>query len=208
MRRPFLTGEQLYLRALEVSDIGEEYVSWLNDPAVTRFLGTGRFPTTPESLRRYLERFQDPATDLIFAIVDRKTERHIGNVTLNHINWIVKTADTGLIIGRKEFWGKGYAFEAWTLLLEYAFERLGLRKIIAGAVDSHAGSLAVLKKLGFRVEGVLRGEFLMDAAYHDVVRMGIFREEFYKFAPAVPVAARSLKMRHDASVKRQPTVVA
>ena len=189
MERPFLTGQRLYLRALEASDIGEEYVGWLNDPEVTRFLGTGKFPTTPESLRRYLERFQDPATNLIFAIVDRQTERHIGNVTLNHINWITKTADTGLIIGRKEFWGKGYAFEAWTLLLEYAFERLGLRKIIAVAVDRHAGSLTVLKKLGFRVEGVLRGEWFVDGEYRDAVRLGLFREEFYRFAPAAATAA-------------------
>jgi methionyl-tRNA synthetase len=43
-----------------------------------------------------------------------------------------RTGDTGLFIGRKEFWGKGLAFEAWYLVIEYAFNRLGLRKIIAG----------------------------------------------------------------------------
>ncbi len=189
MQRPFLTGQHVYLRALEPSDIGEAYVGWLNDPEVTRFLGAGKFPTTPASLRRSLARFQDPATDLIFAIVDRTTERHIGNVTLNHINWIARTADTGLMIGCKECWGKGCAFEAWTLLLEYAFDRLGLRKIIAGAVDGHAGSLAVLKKLGFRVEGVLRGEYLIDGAYRDAIRLGLFREEFHKCAVPASMSA-------------------
>lgn len=204
MKRPFLAGKKLYLRALEATDIGEEYVGWLNDPEVTRFLGAGRFPTTPESLRRYLERFQDPATNLIFAIVDKKTEQHIGNVTINHINWVTRTADTGLIIGRKEFWGRGYAFEAWTLLLEYAFERLGLRKIIAGAVDSHAGSLTVLKKLGFRVEGVLRAEYLIEGEYHDAIRLGLFREEFYKFAPSpsTAVVTRSKARRVAAAARR------
>jgi len=178
LKRSFLVGTKLYLRPLEDADVGEEYARWLNDPEVTRYLGAGRFPTTPASLRRYLERFQDPAADVIFAIVDRASEQHIGNVTLNHINWIHRTADTGMLIGRKEFWGKGYASEAWSLLLEYAFDRLGLRKVIAGAIAVHVNSLRVLRRLGFQEEGVLRGEYFVDGTYHDALRMGVFRDEF------------------------------
>ena len=107
MRQPFLVGERLYLRLLEESDIGEDYLSWLNDAEVTRYLETGKFPATPSAIRRYVERFQDSTTDLLLAIVDRETDQHVGNVTLNKINWIHRTADTGLMIGQKEFWGKG-----------------------------------------------------------------------------------------------------
>ena len=180
MRRPFLVGQKVYLRLLEESDIGEEYVGWLNDYEVTRYLETGKFPSTPEAIRKYLERFQDSTTHLVFAVVDRETDQHIGNVTLDRINWIRRTADTGLMIGRKGFWGKGYAFEAWSLIIEYAFQRLGLRKIIAGAVADNVASIAVLKKLGFRVEGTLRQEVLVDGEYRDTVRLGLLREEFYK----------------------------
>lgn len=182
IRLAFLIGEKLYLRPLEESDIGEEYRSWLNNREVTRYLETGRFPVTSSDLRKYLERFQNSTTDVIFAIIAREAGQHIGNVTLNRINWIHRTADTGLMIGRKEFWGKGYAFEAWSLTLDYAFEHLGLRKIIAGAVVDNLASIHVLKKLGFKVEGTLRQEFLLDGEYRDAIRMGLFRSEFYKFA--------------------------
>lgn len=181
MRRPFLVGQRLYLRLLEESDISQDYVGWLNDAEVTRYMETGTYPSTPESIRTYLERFQGSTTDVIFAIVDRETDQHIGNVTLNNINWIHRTADTGLIIGRKDFWGKGCAFEAWSLVLEYAFQRLGLRKIIAGAIADNTASIAVLEKLGFRVEGRLRQEFLVDGEYRDGVRLGLLREEFHKY---------------------------
>ena len=181
MRRPFLVGKKIYLRLLEESDIGDEYVEWLNDYEVTRYLETGQFPSSHEAIRKYLERFQDSTTDLIFAIVDTETDQHIGNVTLNRINWINRTADTGLIIGKKEFWGKGYAFEAWSLVLEYAFQRLGLRKIIAGAVVDNVTSITILKKLGFKIEGTFRQEFLVDGEYKDGVRLGLLREEFYKY---------------------------
>lgn len=178
----FLKGEKLYLRPLEESDIGEEYLSWLNNYVVTRYLESGRFPVTPSELRKYLERFQNSTSDLIFAIIVQETGQHVGNVTLNRINWIHRTADTGLMIGRTEFWGKGYAFEAWSLVLDYAFNRLDLRKIIAGAVAGNLPSIHVLKKLGFKIEGTLRQEFLLDGEYRDAIRMGLFRNEFYKFA--------------------------
>jgi RimJ/RimL family protein N-acetyltransferase len=79
-----------------------------------------------------------------------------------------------------EFWRKSYAFEAWSLLLEYAFEALGLRKIIAGAVVDNVPSMAVLDKLGFQVEGTLRQEFVMNGECRDAVRFGLLKHEFYK----------------------------
>lgn len=182
MRRPFLLGERLYLRPLEESDIGQEYLSWLNNYEVTKFLEAGRFPNSEARLRKYLERFRDSTSDFIFAIVDLQSGLHIGNVTLNHINWVHRTADTGLMIGCKEFWGKGYGFEAWSLVIEYAFQRLGLRKIIAGAVVDNMASVVTLKKLGFVVEGTLKEEVFVDGQCRDVVRFGLFRDGFYKFS--------------------------
>ncbi len=178
MRLPFLVGRKLYLCCLEASEVGEEYVRWLNDYEVTRYMASGRFPSTLASVREYIERFQGSSTDIIFAIIDQKTEKHVGNVTLNSINWIHRTADTGLMLGQKEFWGKGYAFEAWRLLIEYAFQRLGLRKIVAGAVAENVASIVVLTKLGFKVEGTLRQEFFLDGEYRDGVRLGLLREEY------------------------------
>lgn len=53
-------------------------------------------------------------------------------------------------------------------------------------MDSHAGGLAVLKKLGFQVEGTLRGKYLIDGAYADAIRRGLFRDECHKCAAPVP----------------------
>ncbi len=177
-RRLFLMGQKLYLRPLEESDIGPEYVNWLNDHDVTRYMGTGRFPSTKESIRKFLSRFENSTTDLALAIIDREQNQHIGNVTLNHINWIDRTADTGLMIGRKEFWGKGYAYEAWRLILTYAFSQLGLRKVVAGAVVENVASVGTLRKLGFKLEGTFREEVLVDGKPCDTARFGLLRREF------------------------------
>ena len=178
MRQPFLVGERIYLRPLEETDFTEEYVGWLNDYRVSKYLEAGRFPINLSGLRRYLERFENSKTDLILAIVEKETDRHIGNVTLNRIDWINRNADTSLIIGREEFRGKGIAAEVWNLLLDYAFKRLGLYKIIAGSIEDNSASIAVLKRLGFKVEGTLRSQVLIDGRYRDIIRFGLLRDEF------------------------------
>ncbi len=180
MKRPFLIGERVYLRSLQESDLGEEYLRWLDDYEVTRFLEVGKFPSNSAMLGKYLERFQNSTAQLIFAIMDQETEAFIGTATLNLISWVHRTADTGLMIGNKDFWGKGYAVEVWSLVIDYAFQRLGLRRITAGTVVGNVASTVILKKLGFEVEGTLRRHWLVDGEYQDGILFGLFREEFYK----------------------------
>lgn len=173
MKCPFLEGKKCCLRPVEEGDLTEEYVGWLNDPAITRYLGVGRFPINKEDLRDSLDRFKNSKSDILLAIIDRETDLHIGNVALNRINWVHRNADTGLVIGRKEFWGKGYATEVWGLVLRYAFESLNLHKVIATVVAGHDSSQAALEKLGFQVEGRGREEFFLDGKYHDYMRLGL-----------------------------------
>ena len=175
MRRPFLEGERVYLRALEESDIGEDYIGWLNDAAVTRYLeSAGYFPSTPVNLTQWLEKYADSSENMAFAIVEKETGQAMGTTTLHAINWIHRTAGIGIMIGRKECWGKGYAFEAWDLLIDHAFRRLGLRKINSGAAVDNVACLGTLKKLGFKEEGVLREQYYMDGRYCDGILMGLF----------------------------------
>ena len=175
---PFLVGKRLYLRTVDEADLDGDYLRWLNDREVTRYLEVGKYPMTREALAAYVARFNGSSTDLLFAIVDAATGVHIGTVTLNRINWIHQLADTGILIGRKEYWGKGYGFEAWSLLIEYAFHRLGLRRIVAGTLDGNAGSVALLKKLGFTHEGTLRRQALVEGEFRDGLLFGLLREEF------------------------------
>jgi len=177
-----LQGEKLFLRPFGQSDLSEEYISWLNDPEVARYLEVGNSISTTATVQSYLERFQQGVTDFIFAIVDIQTGHHVGNVTLNHVNPTLGTADTGLLIGRKEFWGRGYAVEAWSLIIDFGFQEHGLRKIIAGAAVANKASIGSLKKLGFKIEGTLRKEILVDGEFQDTVRMGLFREEFKNYS--------------------------
>lgn len=172
-----LVGEKVYLNALEPADVNDTYLGWLNDPEVMRYLGSAGTWATRESLLKYLERFQDGVSDLILAIRERSTRLHLGNVTINHVDWTLRKGHLGILIGRKEYWGKGYALEALRLFLDHLFRVVGLHKVTAGAPIDNAASIITLKKLGFRTEGMLRHEALVDGAYRDVVWLGLLAEE-------------------------------
>ena len=173
MTPAFLTTPRLVLRPLTLMDCTTTYLSWLHDPRVTKYLEVGHLPLTLTALERYVAHFQDSTTDLAFAIC-LPTGEHIGNVTLQHIRWIPRTAETGLLLGEATCWGQGYAQEAWSALLAYAFDRLGLRKVIAGVVEGNTASLRALQVLGFQQEGRLRDEYLIDGQYQDALRFGVF----------------------------------
>ena len=147
-----LAGPRVSLRPFTEADATPQYLGWLNDPEVTRYLEVGKQPVTLAHVQTYVARFQRRTADRLFAIIDRASGRHIGNVTLNHVDRRLGTADTGLMIGDKAFWGRGYAYEVWSLLLDDAFKTLRLRTIHAGAVVGHHPSIQTLRKLGFRLE--------------------------------------------------------
>ncbi len=179
-RAVMLVGSRLTLRPFRSSDVSANYLRWLNDPAVNRYLEVGTQHQTTATAREYLKRFQRSNTDRMFAIIHRTSGQSIGTVTINRVHRIHKTAETGLMIGRKECWRQGYALEAWRLVLDYAFTVLGVRKMIAGAVAENHASIATLEKLGFEHEGRFRREFVVDGVCHDVVRLGLQREEWAK----------------------------
>ena len=180
MKQPFLVGNKLYLRPLQESDLTEKYLNWINDHEVTRYMESGTFPATLDSLRQYYDHHKDSNSSMLLAIVDRESDEHIGNITLSLINWVHQTCEIGIMLGDKAFWGRGYMLEAENLLLDYAFNRLNLQKVTAGAIIKNSGVIITMKKLGFQTEGKLRRQIFVDGGFVDVVRMGLLREEFQK----------------------------
>ncbi|MCM8787251.1 MAG: GNAT family N-acetyltransferase [Candidatus Omnitrophica bacterium] len=177
---PFLIGKKIILRPLVEKDINKKYLCWINDREVTKYMETGVFPTTLKELNDYYNRIKNSKTDVIFAICDKKTKKHIGNIKLGGINWIHRFANLGIMIGDKNYWGRGYGQEACKLLLEYAFKRLNINKITLGVYSNHKRAIKTYKKVGFVIEGRIKGIFYIDGKFLDHIIMGIAQKEYIK----------------------------
>lgn len=171
-------GPQIHLRPLERTDLNQEYVGWLNDPEVTRFTETGTFPTTIQDLEKFYADVTGSRNQVIFAIVDSESGKHIGNVKLGPIHWIHRYATLGTLIGNKEFWDKGIGSEATRLAVEYGFYKLNLRRIDLAVCAEHKSAISCYEKVGFKIEGCLRQDFFCLGKYRDRLWMGLLRSEY------------------------------
>ena len=177
MYHPFLIGEKVYLRRVERQDLEGNYFDWLNDYEVTKWLETGTFPNSMEAMENYFTKLDSSPNDVFFAIIEKETDRHIGNIRIN-INWVTRTADTGQLIGEKDAWGKGYGLESLKLVIDYCFKRLNLRRVSSGTIDGNIPALKDWERLGYTVEGRRRKAAYIDGEYRDVVEAGMLKEEW------------------------------
>ncbi|GAB4139954.1 MAG: GNAT family protein [Bacteroidia bacterium] len=170
----FLSTEKTGLRPISLSDSGEEYLSWMNDSEVTKGLESGAFPTTKEALDDFLKSVTVSKNNVMLAIIDRESGKHIGNIKLGNINWVHRHAELGILIGNKNFWGKGHGTEACRLVVEYAFSTLNLHKVWLAVFSNNPGAYHIYKKLGFVEEGRLRDHVFADGQYFDKILMSVF----------------------------------
>lgn len=173
----FLEGDKIYLRAIAKSDVNQNYLNWLNDKDTTRGLASGLFPSTLMELEQFVERAIHNKDVVMFAICDKTNDQHIGNIKIDHFDWVSRTCELGLLIGDKNYWGKGIGFEACHLTLSYAFQTLNIRKVILAVYENNPAAIGLYKKLGFQLEGSLRQHVYDDGQYYDKHFMGLFAEE-------------------------------
>lgn len=172
-----LRGSRFLLRTLSVDDVGPRYLGWLRDPDVNRFLEV-RFEEMDEpKLRAWVSRF-DGVSRYVFGIRVVSTDEFIGTATLYDIRPIHGLANYGYMIGEKAYWGQGVVGEVLELLFDFAFERVGVRKITTSCYAPHLASMVNYRKLGLRHEGTLRAHLRLGDAYVDEHIYSITGEEW------------------------------
>lgn len=171
----YLEGELVLLRGLERSDLTAQYLAWLNDPDVNRHLFVGRAPSTRESLEAFFDGVVKNPNVVMFAIIERESGRHIGNVKLEMYDTVSRVVDWGIVIGEKELWGRGICQEVARLTTRYAFDRLNAHKITLGVSGGHDSAVAAYENVGFQVEGRQRQQIYEMGRYVDKVLMGLLR---------------------------------
>ncbi len=157
------------LFGLGPDEVTDEYVTWLNDPAINRYLESRFVRHTAESTRRFVQSIVQSDDSILFGIRYVPVKRHVGNIKLGPIDRHHRRAEIGLLIGDRSVWGRGIASSAIELAARYAFESLGLLKITAGCYAGNVGSRRAFEKAGFVVEAIRKRHFLLDGAPEDAV---------------------------------------
>ncbi len=171
-----LETKRLYIRPLKESDAMGNYPNWFNDKEVCKYNSHGDTLYTQDMAKKYIQTVNNDDRYQIFAIIDKATQKHIGNISLQSIDKKNKNAEFAIILGEKEFWNKGYAYEASKLILEYGFTTLLLHRIYCGTSILNLPMQKLALKLGFTQEGVLKEAMVKKQTFFDLIIYGIINE--------------------------------
>lgn len=166
-------SERLLLRELEVEDVTDAYVGWLNDAEVARFLETRLSLQNHETVRGFVSAVRGRDNEFLFGVFLETERRHIGNIKVGPIRAYHRLADVSLLIGARDCWGKGLATEAIAAISRFAFAELGVRKLQASMYAPNEGSRRAFLKAGYQEEGRRREHYLLDGAPCDLVELGL-----------------------------------
>ena len=169
---PTLRGAQVVLRELRVSDAASLF-ALLTTEEVSRFISPP--PTTVEGFERFIGwtlRQRAAGTYACFAVTVAGYDTAIGIFQVRKLEAGFSTAEWGFAIG-SPFWGTGVFQDGAALVLDFAFETLGVHRLEARAAVKNGRGNGALQKLGATQECVLRQSFLKNGEYLDQVLYGM-----------------------------------
>jgi RimJ/RimL family protein N-acetyltransferase len=132
----------------------------MNDLKVTDFTEQKYKKHSLKDIRKFVNEKNKSKNEFLYGIFVKKIiSIHIGNIKLGPINWRHKSADISYFLGEKDCWGKGYITKAIKEIIKIA-KKKKIKKLKAGTNEKNIGSIKVLIKNGFKLEGKLKSEIL------------------------------------------------
>jgi RimJ/RimL family protein N-acetyltransferase len=174
---PVLSGKRVTLRELRASDAPSLF-AMLTTEEVSRFISPP--PTTVDGFERFIAwtiRQRSVGTYACFAVTLHGSDTAIGIFQLRELDPGFGTAEWGFAIG-SPFWGTGAFKEGAELMVQFAFETVGVHRLEARAAVRNGRGNGALRKIGAVQEGVLRKAFLKDGEYLDQVLWTILDEDW------------------------------
>ncbi len=174
---PVLSAETFTLRELRPSD-APSLLAMLSTEEVARFISPP--PTTVEGFERFIawtHRERAAGNYICFGIVPNGMEHAVGLFQVRQLEPGFGTAEWGFALG-SEFWGTGLFIEGARLVVNFAFDTVGVHRLEARAAVKNGRGNGALRKLGAVQEGVLRKSFLRNGEYLDQVLWTILDGEW------------------------------
>ncbi|QMT17388.1 GNAT family N-acetyltransferase [Planococcus maritimus] len=178
MQFPTLETERLVLTEITEQDT-DRFFALLQREDVTYYYGMDRLMAREEALEmiRAFRVVFEFMRGMRWGIRLRGEEALIGTIGLNQLQLRSKKTEVGYEL-HPDYWRKGLMEEALSAVLTYCFEELGLYRVGATTYPANTGSNRLLKKLGFKEEGRLRGYLYQRGESHDALVFSLLAPEW------------------------------
>lgn len=171
MKAKEIYTKRLILKPLTLNHLSNDYVGWMNDSDVNKYLESGG-DYTINKLKKFL--IEQEEKDILFwAIHIKQSNKHIGIIKIDPIDESTVSGEYGILIGDKTEWGKGYAKEASNAVVDYCFKEIGLNEITLGVINSNISAVKLYENMGFIRINEIDNHKLYNGKVCKTIRMSI-----------------------------------
>ena len=174
---PVLAGSMVTLRDLRLSD-APSLLAMLAAAEVARFISPP--PTSVEGFERFIawtHRERAAGSYVCFGVVPQGMSMAVGIFQVRQLEPEFATAEWGFALG-SAYWGTGMFLDAAKLVVDFAFEEIGVHRLEARAAVVNGRGNGALRKLGALQEGILRKSFLRNGEYLDQMLWSILDDDW------------------------------
>lgn len=171
------------LRPLELGDL-DALVLWRNDPYIREHLVGYRMPVTRSMEQEWLARAMQAGDREAHFAIETAPGKLIGVASLRAIDWVVRQARFGMMIGDAASRGRGYGRRVLDQILEFAFREINLERVYLEVADFNTPGVRLYKSAGFVQEGILRAHARRAGKPCDMLVFGLLRSEWRASAAA------------------------
>ena len=143
--------------------------NWLDDEEGQHFLRS-RMSACPIPLHQLIESDQHA-----LGLIENNDGSPIGCMAFLDLDTVQHKAELRKLIGIPHLRNKGFGKAATRQWIRYGWDVLGLQKVYSNTLISNLRNIRINEQLGFSLEGILRNELFLDGAYHDIVRMALYK---------------------------------
>ena len=190
---PVLNGTNITLREMRTSDAPSLF-ALLTTEEVARFISPP--PSTVEGFERFITwagRQRAAGSYVCFAVTLDESDTAVGIFQLRSTEPGFATAEWGFAMG-SPYWGSGIFEKGAALVMEFAFETIGVHRLEARAAVRNGRGNGALRKMGAVQEGILRKSFQRNGEYLDQVLWTILDEDWH--AKAIWGGGKMILTRH------------
>lgn len=151
---------------LKPIDVKDEWAEWFESPHLKTYTRSGRQIELDE-LRRSIEMGLEDGSTVTLGVRMSKGDSFFGTIKIGPIDKHHGLSDLAVMIGDKDYLGRGLGSKLVEAGSEYAFNELGIRKLHGGILEKNIASLRTYVKAGWIVEGLLPKHYSNDGILQD-----------------------------------------
>ena len=170
--RLFIKGESVILREKNIKDLSDDY-HWRTDPELSELDATTPiYISFDDFSRQFHEEIFYGGLSSKKLSIDSTARKHIGNCMFYGFDSYRQQAELGIMIGDKNYWGKGYGTETVKLMLHYIFSETNLNRIYLHTLNCNDRARKSFIKCGFKeVREIEKGRY-------NFILMEIFKQSW------------------------------